>query len=96
MWYETSVFTIWKWVKEAISHTFDHNWIWPMVYSPFPPNLVTFIGHPCIFPNEILAACSMSSGMRFTKACLVGFDLWRPPSKRVSYDLNTLLPCLHH
>ena len=78
MWYETSVFTTWKLAKETIGPTFNHNWMWPAVYSLLPPNPITSIGHPCIFLSEIPAACNMSSGMRFmevtvsTKALLMG------------------------
>ena len=78
MLYETSVFITWKLAKETIGPTFNHNWMWPAVYSLLHPNPITSIGHPCIFLSEIPVACNMSSGMRFTevtvstKALLMG------------------------
>ena len=67
MWYKTSVFTTWKQARKAIGPTFNHNWMCLVVYSPFPSNLITSIRYPCILPFEILVACIMPSGMRFTK-----------------------------
>ena len=48
--------------------TFNHSWMWPAVYLPLPPNLVTSIGHPWIFLSEIPAACKVLNEMRFTEA----------------------------
>ena len=62
------VFTTWKRAKKAIGPTFNHNCIWPAVYSLLPLNPVTSIGHPWILLFGIPVACSILSGMRFIEA----------------------------